>query len=186
MFFMLLLLKPCLSCVCEQRERLDLQVTSSYDVVFFGKVLGVTACDEGDAVVKFKVTELYKGNVGQECELSFLCGKEDCSGDFQIDTEWLIFTDFNNAQECVFELCSHSRELIDEEHAQYVDQERGSTFFQDHAFLKSNFEVKTRFQNELTARRYEKVDPDLIPVFLGVSLLFMVVGVFVFRRVGKK
>ncbi|MFT6716922.1 MAG: hypothetical protein ACJA0Q_001570 [Saprospiraceae bacterium] len=189
-FFLLLvltmLLNPCLACVCDEKPTLSLQVCSLYDVIFSGDVQNTSVCEDGNSKVLFNVSELYKGDVEFVSELQYVCGVEDCSVDFHDDSEWLIFAKKNNAQECIFELCSYSRELLPDSTAVYINQLRGSTFFQDKDFLASQFDIKKRSKNELRSRKYEKVDPKLIPVFLGVSLLFMLGGMFVFKRVSKK
>ena len=186
MFFLVLFLKPCVACVCDEIGVLDLQVCSSYDVIFIGKVNKIQSCEHGNSTVVFDVSEAYKGNIDYSCEVNYTCGIEDCSMDFQEDTEWLIFLDKNNAQENVFDLCSHSRQLLPDSAVLYSNEIHGSTFFQDKQFLDSNFDVNKSFRNELEARKYEAVDPILIPVFLGVSLGFMLVGMFVFKRIARK
>ena len=180
------MLKPCVACVCDGREKLNFQVCSSYDVIFSGQVEGFATCEEGVSAVTFSVSELYKGRVNVNCEVEFVCGSEDCSIGFQEGQEWLVFVDKNNAQVCVFDLCSHSRQLLPSEHAVYDNELRGSSFFEDKNFLNNNFEANKGFNDQLQSRRYKKVDPVLIPVFMGVSVLFMLLGVFVFKRLSKK
>jgi len=186
LFFLTMLFIPGVACVCDEKRSLTLQVCSSYDVIFSGKVQKSSPCETGESVVTFEVLELYKGDVDPECNVRYVCGTEDCSVDFQNDYEWLVFVNKNNAQECVFDLCSYSRALLPDSFSVYDNQVRGTTFFQDKDFLVSNFDVDKMFSNELKARKYEKVEPKLIPVFLGVSLLFMLVGMFVFKKVSDK
>jgi len=181
-----MLFTPGVACVCDEKYSLTLQVCSSYDVIFSGKVQESSPCEAGESLVTFEVSELYKGQVDPECNVRYICGAEDCSLDFQNDSEWLVFVNKNNAQECVFDLCSYSRVLLPDSFAVYDNEVRGTTFFQDKDFLVSNFDVNKRFSNELKARKYEKVEPKLVPVFLGVSLLFMLVGMFVFKKVSDK
>ena len=185
LFFLFSLAKSLSGCVCQQKEPLSVQVCGLYDVIFFGSIKEIKTCEKGNSIATFTVSELFKGNVSESCEVHYLCGSVDCSVDFQLGSEWLIFADKNNAQECVFDLCSYSRQLLSENVADYENQLRGSTFFEDKKFINTHFELKAKLGNELQARRYEKVSPSMIPVLLVVSLVFMAVAWLVFNSFGR-
>jgi hypothetical protein len=186
LFFFTVLMVPCDACICIEKSPLTLQICSSYDVIFFGEVQSLNSCLNGNSTVKFNVTELFKGDLPTLASVKYLCGAEDCSVDFQVGSEWLIFANKNNAQYCVFDWCSHSRELLPDSLDVYNTRLQGTTIFQDKDFLISNFEVNKKFNNQLKTRSYEKVNPKLIPVFLGVSLLFMIGGMFVFNKLSNR
>ncbi|MFT6745933.1 MAG: hypothetical protein ACJAZ2_000271 [Glaciecola sp.] len=91
MFFLAFFIKPCLACVCDEIGVLDLQVCSSYDVIFIGNINEIRACEDGNSTVVFDVSEMYKGDAEYTCMVKYTCGIKDCSMDFQEDSEWLIF-----------------------------------------------------------------------------------------------
>ena len=70
-----------------------------------------------------------------------------------------------------------SKEEID-----YQTEVRGSSFVEDLNFLKQHFSLKVPGKKELSAKKYEKFDPKLVPIFLGIGLLFMVLGYFVMKK----
>ena len=97
-----------------------------------------------------------------------------------------IQTNKNNAQEIQVNQCSFTRNQLPDTVQDYSEVVRGTKFEDDLVFLKNNFESKVDDKNELKAKKYEKVDPELVPVFLGISLVFMLIGFLVIKRVGKK
>lgn len=174
------------SCICDQLSSLDLQECSQYDAIFHGQVENVESCKNEERIIRFKVNELYKGDANVNAEVIDLCEIAECSTDFEPGTSWLVYVNKNNAQELVYNYCSHTRKLNEEGVKDYEEEVRGSSFFQDKALLEEYFEVNSHLKKGLKPRRYEKVDPKLIPVLLGVSLLFMVGGVLLFKRKSKK
>ena len=62
---------------------------------------------------------------------------------------------------------------------------RGTSFDEDLTFLKDNFSVKVYGKRELLPKKYEKVNPKLVPILLGVGLVFMVVGYFVIKKLKR-
>lgn len=174
------------ACLCEEYSVLSKQECSKYGVIFQGTVSASDGCDNGAGKVLFSIQELYKGATSREQEIVLECKKSDCPLDFELGDDWLIFAQKNNAQEIIFDPCSRSRKLLPDSVKDYFTELTGLSYFQEQAFLQQNFTVNAGFDGNLKARKYEKVDPKLIPVFLGVSLLFMIIGIFAMRYFKKR
>ena len=120
------------------------------------------------------------GEIDEEAELFTSCNNQGLAvtkGEY-----WILYGEMNNSLEVKLSFCGHSRKQLPKEQRDYETEIRGTSFEEDLAFLKANFDTKQKDKNELKARKYEKVDPYLVPILLGAGLLFMVVGFFIMKR----
>ena len=176
----LLFLSPFLSFAssCAELERLDLQQCGHYDFIAYGRVDGDLDCAEQSFL--FTPIEVFKGTTDEEAELFTSCNNQGLAvtkGEY-----WILYGEMNNSLEVKLSFCGHSRKQLPKEQRDYETEIRGTSFEEDLAFLKANFDTKQKDKNELKARKYEKVDPYLVPILLGAGLLFMVVGFFIMKR----
>ena len=170
-------------CQCPELKLLDKQVISSYDLVFLGKFEQAGNCVNSEKQLLFSELEVYKGSVlGSDIKVNFTCGNEACFIDFIAGEQWLVYCKKNNAQNYFLEYCSHTRKLVVDEQVDYQEEIRGTSFFDDKNFMMTNFGVIENNKNDLKPKKYEKLDDELIPVLLGASLIFMIVGMMVFRK----
>lgn len=170
-------------CQCPELPLLDKKSFSTYELVLFGKVEELKECSAGNQKVVFQVLELYKGDLSKELvSIDFSCETNTCFTEFNEGEQWLVYCKKNNAQDFILPDCSHTRKLIENGQIDYQEEMRGSSFFEDKTYLSSNFGIEQVFENDLKPKKYEKVDDRLIPVFLGVSLLFMIIGMLIFRK----
>lgn len=170
-------------CQCPELPTLDRKSVSTYELVFYGKVDEVQECNSDIQVVTFQILELYKGVVLDELvSINYSCETNACFTDFIAEEQWLVYCKKNNAQDFILPDCSHSRKLMEQGHIDYQEEIRGSSFFEDKTYLSSNFELEKVDEKGLKPKKYEKVDDGLIPIFLGASLLFMIIGMLIFRK----
>ena len=90
------LLTACLSFACECPPLAPVSLTNAqgYDVLFYGSVDSVSACDpKGKAIAYFTITELYKGNVVKYVPLNFDCASE-CLMSFAKGEQWLVYAKY--------------------------------------------------------------------------------------------
>lgn len=170
------------ACQCDELTPLSLSSCRPYEFIFLGKVQEVLPCEKEVQKVVFDCKSVFKGTYVDQLTLEFECGITACSIDFVSGEEWLVYAKKNNAQALVFDFCSHARKLPLKGQVDYQTELRGTSFFQDRQFLADNFEVKKMKQEGLQQKKYEKVDPDLIPVLLGSGLMFMIVGLYIVRK----
>lgn len=168
--------------VCNEIPLLTLEACGQYDYIAFGRVISEVNCEEQK--VKFAPLNTFKG-AQEEGEIDLFTSCKDDGVLFSKGDLWLVYGSLNNAQEIQVHVCGHSRKQFENEVNDFYVLERGSSFKKDFAFLKKNFAEKDANRNDLKPRKYEKVDPIMVPVLLGVGLIFMIVGIFVFKRLGK-
>ena len=98
---------------------------------------------------------------------------------------WLIYAEKNNAQDVIVHFCSRSRKLnLAQEKDDYVVAS-GLTYQQEKDKLISFFSVNEEKNSNLKPRTYEKVDPSLIPVLLIVSVVFILLAMWAFKKFVK-
>jgi len=100
----------------------------------------------------------------------------------------LVYAEKDNAQNLRVSFCGHSRKQLPDSVQDFQGDVNGRTFKGELDFLDQNFEVATKFNGiNLEQRKYEKVNPKLVPYLIGIGLLFMIVGYFVFNKIlGKQ
>lgn len=166
--------------ICEQLPKLAPQSFSHYDYIAFGKVVSSVTCSEDEGTVEFQPLSTFKGESLQNIALKTSCS--DGGVNFQKGDIWLVFGKKNNAQDIQVHICGHSRKQFKNVKDDYYVLERGSTFKSDFAVVKNYFSQKGQQGTNLKPRKYEKVDPIMVPILLSIGLLFMVVGILIFRR----
>ena len=184
LFFHLLFISNVDACNCGDIAPLSRAVVSQYELVLKGKVQRILPCENGSYQIEIKAGSIYYGAYEQEITL-----RADCSGTcamvFNMDEHWLLYCTKNNAQKYLISPCGHSRKFPSAQEVDYEAEVRGTSVFEDAEYLESNFEIAKEVERNLEARKYRRVEPGLIPIFLGVSLLFMLAGYFVIKRVRK-
>ena len=163
---------------CPDLPKLSLEKCGHYDFVAYGRVDSEVDCE--DQKFLFTPINVFKGESSKSIDLFTKCQGEGLSvskGEY-----WILFGKMNNSLEVQLSFCGHSRKQLPVGEKDYETEARGTSFSEDLAFLKNSFIEKKENQNELKARKYEKVDPILVPILLGVGLVFMVVGYFFIKR----
>jgi hypothetical protein len=165
--------------VCDILPKLSLEQCGHYNFIAYGKIESDLDCE--NQLVSFYSISVFKGSLKDKIVDLYT----PCSGNGLPVTKgeyWLLYGFYNNAQELKLSICGHSRKQIAKEIVDYQTEVRGSSFNEDLNFLKQHFSLKVAGKKELTSKKYEKFNPKLVHVFLGVGLLFMVVGYFVIKR----
>lgn len=173
------------ACQCGSPEPLKITSLSVYDVIFYGKVVEISEeCTEQSKVV-FEIQEQYFGDVEKAQEVIYDCSSE-CGMAFSVGDEWIIYAQRNNYLETIVSLCSRSRKFFESENEDFYQYSLGNTFQEELTFLQSNFEVNQSFDEGLKPLKYEKVPVNYIPWLLGSSMLFMLIGYIVFKRLTSR
>ncbi len=175
-----------LACSCYELKGLDRQSCSVYDVVFTGEVKTVSSCLEDYQEITFQIDELFIGSVDKEIKVRVECGLQDCFTEFIEGQHWMLFAKFNNAQDLNFDHCGHSRLYVNEGQKDYTEEIRGTSFFQDKAYLDNNYDSNAYYEIGLKPRKYKKVEKHQVAYLLLASSLFMIVGFFVSKKWKKR
>jgi len=173
------------ACICEELGFLTLQECGKYDWIAYGVINDVEVCPEG--LVDFHPLKIYKGKYSKQVDVELNCDI-DCVPDVNKGETWLIYAEKDNAQNLRVSFCGHSRKQLPDSVQDFQGDVNGRTFKGELDFLDQNFEVATKFNGiNLEQRKYEKVNPKLVPYLIGIGLLFMIVGYFVFNKIlGKQ
>lgn len=166
--------------VCDVLPKLSLEQCGHYDFIAYGKIESDLDCE--NETVSFYTISVFKGSIKEKIvDLKTSCldnGLVVTKGEY-----WLLYGFYNNAQELKLSVCGHSRKQTPKNEIDYQTEVRGSSFVDDLKLLKQYFTLKVVGKKELSAKKYEKFDPKLVPVLLGIGLLFMVVGYFVMKKI---
>lgn len=172
------------ACNCDPLDALSKENCGVYDVIFEGKVNSVTKCADGEQQISFSIQDLFKGNYLSVINVKNNCG-DGCAMHFEKDDVWLIYAEKNNAQDVIVHFCSRSRKrVVNGEQDDYAFAS-GLSYQQEKDKLLSFFSVNEEKSNILKPRQYEKVDPSLIPVFLIVSVVFILLAMWAFKKFVK-
>lgn len=183
-FLLILISNLSFACVCKEQGKLTLQECGKYDWIAYGVVDEVEGCPDG--VIMFSPFSIYKGEYAEQVELNMDCDV-DCQHDVAVGDTWVFYAEKDNGQDLNVGFCSHSRKKLPLGAPDFQTSINGLTFEKELLFLKEHFVVKTKAsKKELKAKKYEKVEPKYVPILLGIGLLFMVVGYFVFNKISKR
>jgi len=172
------------ACICEELSFLTLQECGKYDWIAYGVVGEVETCPEG--IVSFDPLKIYKGKYSKRVEVELNCDI-DCVPDVNTGETWLFYAEKDNAQNLRVGFCGHSRKQLPDSIQDFQSEFNGRTFKGELQFLEENFEVARKVRGiNLEQRKYEKVDPKLVPYLIGIGLLFMLIGYFVFNKIVEK
>jgi hypothetical protein len=172
------------ACACAELHPLTLADCGRYEVIFEGKIDSVSKCKNEKALAYFSIAQQFKGNFLSIVPVYFECGTS-CEMDFQKGDTWIIYAEKNNAQEVVVNFCSRSRKEPLAGQTDNYTYNSIHTYAQERALLNDFFEGGENEKQGLQARKYEKVDPSLIPILLTASVAFMAIGMYLFRRKKK-
>jgi len=179
LFFLVLFYHSSYAVVCDVLPKLSLEQCGHYDFIAYGKVETDFDCE--NEKFSFQPIFIFKG-FSKEKNIVLYTPCSDGGLHVSKGEYWIIYGFLNNAQELRLSICGHSRKQIPEDQIDYFQDIRGSNFKDDLAFLKENFTLKSFGEKELLPKKYQKVDPKLVPILLGVGLLFMLIGYFVIKK----
>ncbi len=183
-FFSFLFSQVVFACECEALQTISLEECGRYDVIFEGTIDTLFTCAENQGKAVFTINNLYKGKFLSTVEVNYECGTS-CDFYFAKGATWIIYGDLNNAQEVSAQFCSHTRRMPTAQEQDVYAVTSGLTFLEENNLLQSLFGKASNKNGVLQPRRYEKVNPVLIPVFLGVSLAVVLLGLWLFKKYGK-
>jgi len=183
-FFVLFTATDVLACDCDQLDKLSLENCGVYDVIFEGKVESVSACDNGESKIVFSINDIFKGDFISVAEVKNVC-TDDCAMHFEKGETWLVYAEKNNAQEVIVHFCSRSRKRNEAGESDDYVAASGYSYEQEKEKLKEFFPNKEEAQSFIKPRRYEKVEPSTTILLLVVSLAFLLVGFWAFKKFVK-
>lgn len=132
----ILLFKPesNIACQCPLTE-LGRVECDKYEIIFKGKIVSVTPCDNKFGVAVFEVEELYKGNATKQFKVLFECGIE-CAQQFSEGEEWVIYSRYKQIDKAMMDWCSRSRKFFKNDKEDFYSVTYGNDYEEEVKFLR--------------------------------------------------
>ncbi len=179
------------ACDCPPLNSISVKESETYDVIFFGTIDSVDACDEETALVYFTIQELYKGVAEQYVSVRFDCSSS-CSMSFEKNEKWIVYAKYVKFNELVVVFCSHTRKYIADKEKDYYTTTSLKTFDEEQKYLQSELGIQIIVKrNVLNEQQKEMKHQNQLPsgtntlLLLAVSLLAMLVIYFITKKYFK-
>lgn len=157
--FLVLQGPPAKACQCPVVP-LDRALTTTYQLIFYGKVVGVNACGDRPGEAIFEIRELYQGNSTPTFTIVYDC-KDPCYLPFQKGDEWLIYTNYRQMGNGRMDWCSRSRKMMSVPKEDFYTVNYGTTFDDDIRFLRDSLGIHRTASAELIDAGPRNEHPDL-------------------------
>lgn len=145
--FLLLFSKTLFACECPTLQPISKELSSAYNVIFFGKVDSVSSANEkGTSTAYFTINELYKGNVQQHIEVNFDATSE-CMMSFSKDEQWLMYCTYHMFDVLTVNICGHSRKLFQDATEDFYQLAAQRTFEEEKLLLQTSLTIQPFAQN---------------------------------------
>ncbi len=187
-FLFLVALQAHAICDCLIGGKPTVKNTSTYDIIFIGKVDSVAAKDEKPRVW-LSVTAVYKGVALKRMPLFFQSVGE-CSMKFEKGQEWIIYADYERYGEGAVDYCSRSRRRIANEHMDMYLETSGVTFDGEIEFLEKNYKrtapVEPNDDKQPIPDRHNEIPKGWTPVWLILASTAGAILIYwLFRKFSK-
>lgn len=175
-----------LACQCPLTT-LSIQECDKYDVIFRGKIISNSGCVNKNGEAVFEIIELYKGRVNATFKVLFECEVE-CAQSFNVGEEWIIYTNYKQADNAKMDWCSRSRKYIKNEKEDFYAVTYGNDYDDELKFLRDNLGtykvMKNREENQAGKRNIIPSKTQLI-ITLFISLAVVILFLQLFKKFFK-
>ena len=187
--FFILFSASCFACECGTLSPLSKDVCKDYDVIFYGTVDSIGACnDKWSAIAYFTIVDLYKGKVKKHVEVNFDCNTE-CMMSLAPDDEWIVYAKYIKFDFLQISICEHSRKKFNDDAQDFYLIESKRTYKEEIDFLKTTLGIQAIVESTVvnntvadTSRHNTQPSSWGKVTLLLVSLLVMSIVYFVTRK----
>ncbi len=163
---------------------LSLEECNKYDIIYRGKIISVEPCTNQKSQAVFEILELYKGRVNTKFKVLFDC-KVECAQEFNPGEEWIIYSNYKQADNAKMDWCSRSRKLIKNEKEDFYAVTYGNSYDEELDFLRKNLgtykTMRDREENQAGKRNIIPSRTQLI-ITLFISLAVVILFLQLFKR----
>ncbi|MCU0361697.1 MAG: hypothetical protein MUF75_13485 [Bacteroidia bacterium] len=165
---------------------LSLQECEKYDVIFRGKVLNTTTCNNKPGTAVFDVLELYKGNAEKTFNVLFDC-EGTCFYEFKAGEEWIIYSHYKQVNTAKMDYCSRSRRYFNSANEDYYTSTSGNDYEDELKFLREKLGLHRVLENKQNKDYSRNVVPNNSQsvVILLISIGAIIVFYIIFSRFVK-
>jgi hypothetical protein len=158
LFLFIFLFQKTFACDC-QMAALKMETLASYELIFYGKVIAVSGCDE-KAKAHFSVEKLFKGKCFPSTDVEFDCSS-DCQMSFSPGQTWIIYATYEKYGEPKVEFCSYSRQQFSKETDDYNTTTHGMTFADELTWLEKNLGLQKLNEKDIQSQQHhENIRPE--------------------------
>ncbi len=166
---------------------LSKQECDKYDVIFRGKIIKNSGCINKNGEAVFEILELYKGRINATFKVLFECEVE-CAQAFNIGEEWIIYTNYKQADNAKMDWCSRSRKFIKNAKEDFYAVTYGNDYDDELKFLRETLGtykvMKDREENQAGKRNIIPSKTQLI-ITLFISLAVVILFLQLFKKFFK-
>jgi uncharacterized OB-fold protein len=182
LFFLCGIPSGMLACQCPVTV-LSLTECEKYEVIFRGKVLSVTSCDNKPGEALMEVLELYKGYAEKKIKVMFNCN-EPCYYEFKPGEEWIIYSRYKQVNTALMDYCSRSRRYFSSSKEDYYTASNGNDYEDELKFLREKLGlhrlVETKQNSDYSRNSLPNSTQSVI--ILLVSIAALLGFYFIFNR----
>jgi hypothetical protein len=159
---------------------------NKYEIIFRGKVLSVSPCNNKPGAAVFEVQDLYKGSLTKTFKVLFSC-EDPCARPFQEGEEWIIYSRFKQIDNAMIDWCSRSRKFIKQQTEDYYLVTHGITYDDEIKFLQDSLGIHRVMKEQINASQQRNMLPTTNQsiLILIASILFILLFYYLFNKFFK-
>lgn len=166
---------------------MSLEECNKYEIIFRGRITINSGCTDKKGEAVFEIIELYKGRVNATFPVIFPCEVE-CAQAFNAGEEWIIYTNYKQADKGIMDWCSRSRKYFKNDKEDFYAVTYGNSYDDELEFLRKNLgtykTMKAREENQAGKRNIIPSKTQLI-ITLFISLAVVIVFLQIFKKYFK-
>jgi hypothetical protein len=127
------------ACQCPPTS-LTLEECAKYELIFRGRIISTTVCENNKGSAVFEISELYKGASTKTITVHFDCNTP-CTLQFNAGEQWIIYTVYKTVSAAHMDWCSRSRRFIKNVKEDFYVMNLGNTYDEEISFLQKSLGV---------------------------------------------
>jgi hypothetical protein len=184
-FFLLLIFsfQKTFACDCKMAG-VSMETISKYELIFVGKVVAISGCDDGTAKAYFTVEKLFRGKSFPATDLEFDCSS-DCQMTFIPGQTWIIYATYAKYGHPKVHFCSYSRQQFPTDATDYNSAVHGMNFSAELSWLEKNLGLQKLNEKDIQSEmHHENIRPEGYAFFwyYGFGLLGLIVIYFITKK----
>jgi hypothetical protein len=181
-FFSLIFLSIKVSaCQCPTTA-LSLDECAKYEIIFKGKIISVSPCNNKFGEAVFEISELYKGAITKKFKILFECEAE-CAQPILVGEEWIIYSRFKQVNNGLLDWCSRSRKFFAIEKQDLYTVNFGNTYDEEAKFLGTKLGMHRPLTEVVQTTQNRNIRPSLTQtITILICSLLAMIGFYWFLR----
>lgn len=171
------------ACQCPL-TKLSIEECNKYEIIFRGRIIKDTLFELKKGETIFEVTELYKGVIASTFKVLYETGTE-CAQAFSVGEEWIIYSNYKQANNAKMDWCSRSRKYFKNEKLDFYKETYGNDYDTELNFLREKLGLHKPLASEQIKPDWQGNQIPTQGEFI-IYLLVSIVGVIIFIYLAKR